>query len=72
VTGARDNNYGTYLITASTDPHNACAGLQGSGDWSINPAGTRVNAQGPLVIYRPPPVETVTTPSPSTSPPPPS
>jgi hypothetical protein len=76
VTGARDNNYGTYLITASTDPHNACAGMQGSGDWSINPAGTRVRAQGPLVIYRPPPVETVTTPSPSpspsTSPPPPS
>jgi hypothetical protein len=77
VTGARNNNHGTYLITASTDPHNACAGMQGSGDWSINPAGTRVKAQGPLVIYRPSPVETVITPPPtttppSTSPPPPS
>ena len=72
ITGARHNNHGTYLITASTDPHNACAGMRGSGDWSMDPAGTRVKAQGPLVIYRPSPVETVTTtPPPSTPPPPP-
>ena len=72
ITGARDKNHRTYLITASTQPHNACAGMQGSGDWSINLAGTRVKAQGPLVINPPSPVETVTTtPPPSTPPPPP-
>jgi hypothetical protein len=72
ISGARYHNHGTYLITASTQPHNACAGMQGSGDWSMNPAGTRVKAQGPLVINPPSPVETVTTtPPPSTPPPPP-
>jgi hypothetical protein len=72
ITGAQSNNHGTYLITASTDPHNACAGMQGSGDWSINPAGTGVKAQGPLVINPHSPAQTVTTPPPSTTPPPPS
>jgi hypothetical protein len=69
ITGARYNNHGTYLITASTQPHNACAGMQGSGDWSMNSAGTIVKAQGPLVINPPSPVETVTTTPPSTPPP---
>jgi hypothetical protein len=69
ITGAQ-HNHGTYLITASTEPHNACAGMQGSGDWSLNLAGTGVKAQGPLVLYRPSPANTVTTPPPSTSPPP--
>jgi len=71
VTGARSNNHGTYLITASTQPHNACAGMQGSGDWSMNPAGTIVKAQGPLVISPRSPVEIVTTTAPPSTPPPP-
>jgi hypothetical protein len=75
VSGARDNNHGSYLLFAGDEPGNTCAGLNGSGDWSINAAGTIVTARGPVSIFRPEsaPSQTTTTetPPPATTSPPP-
>jgi hypothetical protein len=74
VSGAQHNNHGSYLLFAGDEPGNACAGLNGSGDWSINAAGTIVTARGPASIFRPEsaPSETTTqtpSPTPTTEPP---
>jgi hypothetical protein len=63
VSGAQHNNRGTYTLFAGDEPANACAGLNGSGDWSVNAAGTIVTARGPVSIFRrgPAPSETTTT-----------
>jgi hypothetical protein len=63
VSGAQHNNHGSYILFAGDEPGNACAGLNGSGDWSINAAGTIVTARGPVSIFRPElaPSETTTT-----------
>jgi hypothetical protein len=72
VSGAQDNNHGSYLLFAGDEPANACAGLNGSGDWRINAAGTIVTAQGPVTIFRPKPApsETITPPPSTTTQPP--
>jgi hypothetical protein len=72
VSGAQDNNHGSYLLFAGDEPANACAGLNGSGDWRINSAGTIVTGQGPVTIFRPKPApsETITPPPSTTTQPP--
>jgi hypothetical protein len=44
-------SHGTYLVYAGNQPSNACAGLNGSGDWQAH--GNTVTAEGPMVINRP-------------------
>jgi hypothetical protein len=61
VSGAQHNNHGSYLLFAGDEPGNACAGLNGSGTWSINAAGTIVTARGPVAIFRPEPAPSETT-----------